>query len=708
MLDRLRKGLHLLLRGREYVIEGRLTGGEIQIKDVATNEVSKIAERELVNALFEGYLELLGERKSLTVAEEREATGVIRELSLLTDKARAQTKRRYSYVSRIKAQGLTKLTSETLDTLIREVSLELGDKTPPSAITLYRWYRRYLASGEDIRVLSPAFKRRGNRLRKLSGRDPQKSEAVAKIIDTVINEKYLSKHRPTVESVCDAINARIIAENKFRDPGAQLSFPHRSTVYDIISRLDPYEVTKARYGVRIADHKHGAVKLGPRPTRPLERIEIDHTKLDLLVVDEVMRLPVGRPWMTTAIDKYSRMIVGLYISFNPPGYLSVMSCLLHAIRPKTYVKERFPNIQNTWDTYGIPEMIVVDNGPEFYSRHFEDACLQLGIGVLYAPPKMGQFKGSMERWFRTQNQQLLHGQPGTTFSNIIDKADYDPKRNAVISYSALEEMAHTFIIDVYQKRMHRGLNDIPSRVWKQAVEEYPPFLPPKNTELEALLGCVEHRAISAKGIELHSIFYNDERLAGLRRTLKPGEKVTVKYDPANLGHIYVADIKKGEYVPVPAVNHVYAEGLTLWQHTVIRRYVRHTMKREIDMVALCLAKERIQQIVEEEWLATKKTTTRQKIARLKNYGQQSPGNANSTDTGNIKLVSPKRSVPLLPPAISQDKTTDSGNASSRKPTAGKAKRASRDKRRESPRRERTTDEADLDMTGWDADFNLPK
>jgi len=44
---------------------------------------------------------------------------------------------------------------------------------------------------------------------------------------------------------------------------------------------------------------------GPAPTEILERVEIDHTVLDLFLVDVDDRLPIGRPTLTTALDVYS-------------------------------------------------------------------------------------------------------------------------------------------------------------------------------------------------------------------------------------------------------------------------------------------------------------------------------------------------------------------------------------------------------------------
>jgi len=60
----------------------------------------------------------------------------------------------------------------------------------------------------------------------------------------------------------------------------------------------------------------------------LERVELDHTVLDLIVVDEEDRLPIGRPTVTLALDVYSGLPAGLYVGFEPAGYGAAMRCLL--------------------------------------------------------------------------------------------------------------------------------------------------------------------------------------------------------------------------------------------------------------------------------------------------------------------------------------------------------------------------------------------
>jgi putative transposase len=53
----------------------------------------------------------------------------------------------------------------------------------------------------------------------------------------------------------------------------------------------------------MARQKHQQVEQGPRPERPNERWELDHTLLDVVVIDEEDGLPIGRPTLTAVRDK---------------------------------------------------------------------------------------------------------------------------------------------------------------------------------------------------------------------------------------------------------------------------------------------------------------------------------------------------------------------------------------------------------------------
>ena len=65
--------------------------------------------------------------------------------------------------------------------------------------------------------------------------------------------------------------------------------------------------------------------------RLLEQVQIDHTPVDVIVVDERYRLPIGRPYVTAGIDVASRCVAGLVVTLEAPSALSVGLCLAHMV-----------------------------------------------------------------------------------------------------------------------------------------------------------------------------------------------------------------------------------------------------------------------------------------------------------------------------------------------------------------------------------------
>lgn len=49
-----------------------------------------------------------------------------------------------------------------------------------------------------------------------------------------------------------------------------------------------------------------------------ERVEIDHTVVELFVVHEEHCMSLGRPWLTQLVDCYSKVVIGFYLGFEPP------------------------------------------------------------------------------------------------------------------------------------------------------------------------------------------------------------------------------------------------------------------------------------------------------------------------------------------------------------------------------------------------------
>jgi putative transposase len=215
--------------------------------------------------------------------------------------------------------------------------------------------------------------------------------------------------------------------------------------------------------------------------------------------------------------------------------------------------------------------LAVDGGLEFYSRSLEQVCLSLNIEWVAAPRRTAWFKGRIERFLGTMNRAVAHGVPGTTFSDIFEKGDYDPAKHAVISISQLKEYLHKWIADVYHQQVHRSLQTSPAKMWTSSIQLEDIRLPDESTRLDAVMGRLyQDRRLSHKGIEFEGLFYNSSELTGLRMAEGTNLNVDLRVDESNLGWIHVIEPRSRTEYRVPALNLEYASGVSLWLHKVLK------------------------------------------------------------------------------------------------------------------------------------------
>ncbi|WP_228200407.1 DNA-binding domain-containing protein [Acinetobacter sp. WCHAc010034] len=261
--------------------------------------------------------------KPLITAEQR----ALADFSTKSSEQKKEAVRRSTYLNILKEQKVPSFTKKYLDPLIANIALQIGDPTPPSAITVYRWHKNYKNASEDIRSLIKNERKKGNRSKRL---DPE----VERIIDSAIKDVYLKGHKPSITTVYEELKRNIWKENKFRIPSEALTAPSLTTLINKIKALDPVLVTLHREGKHAAEMEFRVYQMGVTTTRPLERVEIDHTQLDLFVIDDQTGFPLGKPYITAAIDHYTGSVTGFYISFTPASAFSVMECLKVAILPR--------------------------------------------------------------------------------------------------------------------------------------------------------------------------------------------------------------------------------------------------------------------------------------------------------------------------------------------------------------------------------------
>jgi putative transposase len=481
------------------------------------------------------------------------------------------------------------LDSVHLTKMITSVSAGTKDKAP-SASKVYRNYRNWVACGRDFRAIIPSYSSRG---RKRVTNDT----TLARILRESIDNIYKVRQPGSVNDVRLDVLLRVEKENAWSTKNNRITVPSLSTIYREIALIPKFEVAKAQKGERQTRIDYRTTLKGPDTSRPLEICEVDHTPSDLLIVDDNTFLPLGRPTITSIVDKFTRSILSIRTEFSPESSTTVARSLRQAILPKTYLAREYPEVKNKWECYGVPEILRWDNAMHFHSNHLATAGRQLGCDITYGKKDCPWYRAQVERFLGKLNHDLLHKQPGTTFSNILERGDYDPAKNAIVTWRTFDKILHIWTVDIYMQSPNRGMEDIPAFKWRSATSIFPPPLPPSAAELCTALGETEIRTAFHYGIELFSLQYNCERLGELRRQFGMSLDVEVNFDRSDIGQIYVLDPKRKEYFRVPAVSSEYASGLNLWQHNVIRRFARETLHLKTNEFGLAEAKAKIRELV---------------------------------------------------------------------------------------------------------------
>ena len=256
--------------------------------------------------------------------------------------------------------------------------------------------------------------------------------------------------------------------------------------------------------------------------------QCDHTRADILLVDRHGEL-IGRPWLTTVIDSYSRCVMGINLGFDAPSSQVVALALRHAILPKKYGIEY--QLHCDWGTFGLPEYLFTDGGKDFRSSHLEEIATQLGfVRKLRDRPSEG---GIVERPFKTLNQSLFSTLPGYTGSNVQERPK-DAENDARLTLRDLERLIVRFIVDKYNQSAIAG-KDEQTRYqrWEAGLIKEPRII--SERELDICLMKTARRTVQRAGhLQFENIVYRGEYLAGYA-----GDIVSVRYDPQDITTIWV-------------------------------------------------------------------------------------------------------------------------------------------------------------------------
>ena len=396
---------------------------------------------------------------------------------------------------------------------------------PVSDRTLRRWSARQHAAiangGHEVLALVPRTSAKGNRTARLS--DDQEHWLMH-----IIKTKWTSHEAKNYKS-CYRELVVLFDEKGIKAP----SYP---TVIERIKAVEDTRTLRTRHGKRMAYQLSEFIDVlyldtPAHGSRPFQYVHIDHTQLDIELVSGRTGKPLGRPWLSFAVDAYSRRIVALYLTFDPPSYHAVMMTVRDMVQRNSR----------------LPEFVVVDNGRDFMSSAFESFLEAMGVHLRFRPAGQPRHGAVLERVFGRANTEYIHNLSGNTKATKNVRMTTGKHLPVNFAEWTLESMYHGLMYwatEYYDQETHPALDCSPREAFQRGMR-HSGARPQRRilfNEDFLIATCppVDRAGVrqvhNQRGVKVNEMLYWH---ADFRDPRYAGQKSAVRYDPWDASSVYV-------------------------------------------------------------------------------------------------------------------------------------------------------------------------
>lgn len=556
---------------RTYELRRELEDGTFVFEDRLTGRPWSTTRRKLWRELEEGDLSVVIGDRPPPEAPAGAPRNLLYSWASFAEKYRKDVERKQNYVNAARKNGLTRGMRSSIKELISKVAKKLGDESPPSTSSVMAWMKKSeLAGGSPHAQLS------GHAIRARTRRLPDK---LIQICRDTLHRYYCSSQRPTLKQAvthAELQTAIAVKEKTLTPEHAKVSY---SLMLRLKSQIDPYTVDVRRFGKAYANNHWRYSKRGPRCASAMQRYEVDHTIIDLVVVCDRTGMPLGRPTLTIVVDAFSGYCVGMFLSFWGTGLAATFCALRVAIAPKEDLRGTLQGLKHEWLGMGLPEEFVIDNGLEFHSPQFRLVAMQLSIDLHYCAVRKPWLKPFVERTLGEVLSYLPHA--GRVRKNLTNELPPDPAETAAITFSDLVRGLLITFCDVHAFEINERKLTRHYDLFKEGLERLPPpMLPNGLQEVEIIVSPSRELTVGNEGIVTEYLRFNSDELQTLRRQRAHCFKTQVKANPENLEYIWVQDPVSKGWMMVPSCEPDYTNGLSLVQHRAIRTHKKAELNRK--------------------------------------------------------------------------------------------------------------------------------
>ncbi|TCR68177.1 Mu transposase C-terminal domain-containing protein [Bosea sp. BK604] len=469
--------------------------------------------------------------------------------------------------------------------LLAEVLRDLGNKYgiehfgAPKNISRAQYYRmrKRLIEGGFIDDFAPNWGARGNR--------QQMHPLVSSALDAAIQERLdetSQRGRPKGSPAFSthSIETRLLSKlDTLREAYPALAekfrLPSRVTILKRLKLFPQYRIDVAREGVTRARMLHRRPHGHQEPEACLSLVQYDETRLPFYCVSRCGGIPLGRPWLSWLLDVYCGGFLGFYLGFEPAGDTVFASVLRHACNFKSYVSEQYPGFAGTYKMAGRPRFITFDNSLSAHGTTIQTILEDLDIPWTFSKPWEPWTKAHVESSFDVFNRALLQDMPGFVLSKEIPSRDYDPGKNACISFDQLLYIIHCWIVDYHGTApAYRPEIGSPNQRWEHGTRLVKPEFLRKGTDLDAMFGIVRSGRLDHRGVRYENIYYYSDELHSLRHHHGASLNVSVKVNPADLSKVYVRHAREDAWIRCDSLEPERTNGLSLFCHALFQRHAK--------------------------------------------------------------------------------------------------------------------------------------
>jgi putative transposase len=512
----------------------------------------------------------------------------------------------------------------------KESMIKVAAANSLNVSTLYKWIEKFQHYGH-VGALVDNEKKGGKDKGRL---DEEVEKQIASAIETeYFNSREIGATYKHLVSVLTDLNLKIPSENSLRRRIKKISKRERAA-----RRLGP------RTASQVWDPKTGTI---PEVETPLELVQIDHTKLDIMLVDEEKREIPERPWITLLIDVFSRVILGFHISFDPPGSFAVGRAVMHALLRKEKFLESLGLGDLSWPCWGKMGALHADNGKDFRGEMLKESCEAYKITLKWRPVAKPEYGAYIERLMGTVASQLKNLSGYTGVSKEL-RSKFKPEKSATLTISDFEKWFTTWVTQEYHTKSHKGLKGAtPLGRWSDGLEGKNgclgiglPALITDEDKLHFDWLPLKRRTVQRTGVHLEHLRYYSGVLAqwinaedeNSKGKTKAKREFVFRNDPRDISSIYFLNPTDKRYHEIPCTMNFKPDKVSTWDH---RRAVLELKKNKIEITDRNIvdAHRRLRSIEEE---AEKKTKhQKRKNERERRMAKEEKRSFVQTDTQSL-------------------------------------------------------------------------